>query len=81
MLEELRYVRPRLSGEALLKMGVPQGPEVGEILARLRNARLDGDVTAEEDEMALARELLAQKQVWLYVLDFVNKFSPTTSSG
>jgi tRNA nucleotidyltransferase (CCA-adding enzyme) len=59
---ELRYIRPRLSGEALLKMGVPQGPEVGEILARLRNARLDGDVTAEEDEMALARELLARSR-------------------
>ena len=61
--DELRYVRPRLSGAALLEMGVPQGPEVGEILTRLRNARLDGEVTAEEDEKALVRGLLARSRL------------------
>ena len=58
--EELRHVRPHLSGEALLDMGVPQGPLVGEFLAKLKDARLDGEVATEEDEIALARQLLLQ---------------------
>ena len=60
--DEWRYVRPRLSGETLLEMGATQGPEVGEIMSRLLTARLDGEAATEEDEMALARELLAPEQ-------------------
>ena len=59
---ELRDLRPRLTGDRLLEMGTPQGPEVGEILARLRNARLDGKVATVEDEMALAREMIARNR-------------------
>ena len=55
---ELRFIKPELSGAALLEMGVPQGPLVGEILDRLRDARLDGAVTNRDEETALARALL-----------------------
>ena len=58
-LDELRFVRPELDGAALLAMGAPQGPAVGEILSRLRDARLDGAVTGADGELALARSLLA----------------------
>ena len=57
---ELRHVRPRLSGDALLAMGVPQGPMVGEILAKLRDARLDGLTDSRKSEEALVRELLCR---------------------
>ncbi len=57
---DLRFVKPELSGTALLGMGVPEGPMVGEILARLRDARLDGTVKSEEEEIALARECVAR---------------------
>ena len=60
--DEWRYVRPRLSGETLLEMGATQGPEVGEIMSRLLTARLDGEAATEDDEMALARELLARSK-------------------
>ncbi len=60
--DEWRYVRPRLSGETLLEMGATQGPEVGEIMSRLLTARLDGEAATEEDETALARELLARSK-------------------
>ena len=59
---ELRHVRPRLSGDALLAMGVPQGPLVGEILAKLRNARLDGLADSRDAEKALAWELLSRSK-------------------
>ena len=61
-LDELRFVKPVLTGEGLLAMGVPQGPLVGRMLERIREARLDGFVASEEEERALAHKLLAQHQ-------------------
>ncbi len=60
--DELRYVKPSLSGVEVLNMGAPQGPVVGEILARLRDARMDGLVKGEEEERDLARALLSACQ-------------------
>ena len=57
-LLELQFTRPVLTGGQLLEIGVPQGPVVGEILTQLRDARLDGIVSGEEEERALVRELL-----------------------
>ena len=59
-LKELQYTRPSLTGDHLLDIGVPQGPVVGEILSRLRDARLDGVVSSEDEERALAREWLTR---------------------
>ena len=59
-VEEFRFVRPVLSGYALLNLGARQGPEVGTILARLLEARLDGEVASQEQEIALAMEMLAE---------------------
>jgi tRNA nucleotidyltransferase (CCA-adding enzyme) len=49
----LRHVNPLLKGEDLLKLGVPEGPEIKEFLKRLREARLDGKIESrkEEEEM------------------------------
>ena len=59
---ELRFVKPELSGAALVGMGVPQGPLVGDILARLRDARLDGEANSIDEEMAFARGLLTESE-------------------
>ncbi|MBI4235981.1 MAG: CCA tRNA nucleotidyltransferase, partial [Chloroflexi bacterium] len=57
-LEEWRHARPALTGDALLALGVPPGPDVGEYLTRLRNARLDGLATTEAEERALVARWL-----------------------
>ena len=52
-LNVLRHVNPALTGEDLLKLGLPQGPRIKEVLQRLREARLDGKINSrkEEEEM------------------------------
>ncbi len=62
-LHEWRVVKPELSGEDLLEMGTAPGPMVGELLAKLRDARLDGSVKSIECERSLALELLATNGV------------------
>ena len=53
-----RAVRPRLSGEDLLALGVPRGPRVGEALGMLRRHRLDGDAGSLAEERDLVKEWL-----------------------
>jgi tRNA nucleotidyltransferase (CCA-adding enzyme) len=52
-LNEWRHDRPELSGDDLLAMGVPEGPQIGRGLQLLRAARLDGWVSDRDDERAL----------------------------
>ena len=52
-LNVLRYVKPALSGEDLMRLGVPAGPRIKEMLNKLREARLDGKVSSKQDEERL----------------------------
>lgn len=51
----LRNVKPLLTGRALIAMGYEPGPIFTSILQELRNARLDGKVATEEEEIALVK--------------------------
>ena len=57
-LHRWRYLQPSLDGHALLAMGAPPGPQLGQLLRRLKAAKLDGEVRSRRDEERLARELL-----------------------
>ncbi len=59
-LQELREVKPSISGEDLLKLGVTEGPRIGEILNRLHLAKLDGDVKSHADERDFVQSLLSK---------------------
>jgi tRNA nucleotidyltransferase (CCA-adding enzyme) len=52
-LGEWRHEKPELSGDDLLAMGIPEGPQIGRGLQLLRAARLDGWVSDRDDERAL----------------------------
>ena len=56
-LQEWRFVRPRLSGRDLQRLGIASGPALGSMLKMLRSARLDGDMRTKEQELALVRRL------------------------
>jgi tRNA nucleotidyltransferase (CCA-adding enzyme) len=57
----LRYVKPSLTGDCLIQMGVAPGPGVSELLERLRNARLDGEVATRQEERELVTKWLQER--------------------
>ena len=59
--DKLRHVRPLLTGDDLLALGVAQGPLVGELLRELLDARLDGLVRSRADEESLVRRRLSSQ--------------------
>ena len=58
-IQEWRHVRPRLTGHDLTRLGVPPGPQIGNLLEELRDARLEGRVRARADEEVLVTKRLA----------------------
>jgi tRNA nucleotidyltransferase (CCA-adding enzyme) len=53
-----RHIHPQTNGHALIARGMKPSPQFAQILNRLRNARLDGEVKTLEEEMALLDTLL-----------------------
>jgi tRNA nucleotidyltransferase (CCA-adding enzyme) len=47
-----------LGGNDLKAMGYKPGPIFGEVLDALRDARLDGQLSSEEEERRVAHEML-----------------------
>jgi tRNA nucleotidyltransferase (CCA-adding enzyme) len=60
-LDEWRHIRPVTTGHNLKAHGLKPGPAYKRILERLRAARLDGEVSTDDEETALLRKLAAQE--------------------
>jgi len=58
-LTKARHERPHLTGDDLLALGIPRGPRLSEILHRLRNAKLDGELVSRQDEETYVQRMLA----------------------
>ncbi|MBN2386138.1 MAG: CBS domain-containing protein [Anaerolineales bacterium] len=56
-----RTVQPCTSGDDLKRRGLPPGPSYQMILRRLRQARLDGEVSTDAQEHSLLETLLKEK--------------------
>ncbi len=57
----LRGVHTELNGGDLAALGLGESPRVGEVLAELRRRKLNGGVETRADEIAVARELIAEQ--------------------
>ncbi|MBP1760168.1 MAG: tRNA nucleotidyltransferase/poly(A) polymerase, partial [Firmicutes bacterium] len=55
-LEAGQSINMSLDGKALIQMGVKEGPEIGEILDRVRMAWLEGIISSSEEEQGIARQ-------------------------
>ncbi len=60
-LAEWRHIRPALTGNDLLRLGIPQGPVIKEVMAALLEARLDGKAPSREVEIAIAQAWLQRR--------------------
>ncbi len=56
-----QHVTPKVSGHDLRKRGLPPGPAYRRILAALRSAWLDGQISTPEEEEKLLEELITQE--------------------
>jgi tRNA nucleotidyltransferase (CCA-adding enzyme) len=54
-LEDMWHVQPVLTGDDLVEMGIPSGPQIKKLLDIIREARLDGKVKTREDEEDLVK--------------------------
>jgi len=61
-LSKLRYIKPALTGEDLIRIGVVPGPRIKEILNLLREARLDGKVNTKRGEEDLVKRWIASSK-------------------
>jgi tRNA nucleotidyltransferase (CCA-adding enzyme) len=50
--------KPLLLGRHLLELGMKPGPEMGELLKKIYERQLDGEITSTEDAVKIASELL-----------------------
>jgi tRNA nucleotidyltransferase (CCA-adding enzyme) len=57
-LAVLRRRTLAVSGDDVVAEGVRQGPEVGRILREVRRARVEGDITSKEEQVAMIRSLV-----------------------
>jgi tRNA nucleotidyltransferase (CCA-adding enzyme) len=58
-MDKLHNVKPILTGNDLLKMGITQGPVIKDLLNALLDARLDDKVKTREDEKGIIRAKLS----------------------
>jgi tRNA nucleotidyltransferase (CCA-adding enzyme) len=64
-VEKFRDVQSFLNGEDVLALGIPQGPLVGDMLRRLRDARLDGDSQSAAADRVLVRRWFEEAKGFL----------------
>ncbi len=61
-LSEWRWISPAVDGLVLRELGLAPGPVYGDILGRLRDARLDGEIQSDGDEQELLRQLMEETE-------------------
>jgi tRNA nucleotidyltransferase/poly(A) polymerase len=56
-LKELKHIKIQSTGEILLNLGFKQGPEIGNILREILKAKINKEITANEQEMDFIKKL------------------------
>ena len=57
-VEKIRFIKPEITGDDLLEIGIPQGPIIGQLIDIVRRAKLDGKVSTKQEEIDLAKSRL-----------------------
>lgn len=59
---QLHKVRTELTGKELQELGLPPGPVYKEVLGGLLSARLDGEISTREEELAWVENFISNKK-------------------
>jgi putative nucleotidyltransferase with HDIG domain len=54
---------PLINGDDLIALGLKPGPEIGKILARIRDAQDAGEVISRDEALEAAREMLSREDI------------------
>jgi hypothetical protein len=57
-IDKIRFVKPELTGDDLIAIGIPEGPVIGKLIDVVRRAKLDGQVSSKQEELELAKSRL-----------------------
>jgi len=57
-----RDVKTHLTGDDLMSLGIPQGPEIGVVLQELLNARLDDVIFTREEEESFVKNRISSSE-------------------
>ena len=60
-LKSWRNVKPALTGRDLAALGAEEGPLVGDLIKKLKEARIAGTVRSRKEETELARKSIMAK--------------------
>ena len=60
-LSKLRDVKTFISGKDLIVLGLPPGPIYQDILSKVLDAKLNGEVSTKEQELAFVKQRIAEK--------------------
>ncbi len=61
-LTRLRHIKSMLNGDDLIRLGVPQGPEINKILRLLLEAKLEGKVITKQGETRFVYNLIRERE-------------------
>lgn len=59
-----KHIQPMVNGDKLRKLGIPPGPLYGEVLLTLKHAWLDGEISDQDQEQMLLKQLLQEKKMY-----------------
>jgi len=57
-VEKIQFIKPEITGDDLLDIGIPQGPIIGQLIDIVHRAKLDGKVRSKQEELDLAKSRL-----------------------
>ncbi len=59
-LKEFRHIKPELSGNDLLSIGIKEGEKIGKILREIRKRKIKGELKNKEEEISFVKTLIFQ---------------------
>ena len=61
-LMKLRNIKLSITGNDVIKLGIPEGPKIKAIITKIKNKKLDGEISTEQDEREELEKILTLRK-------------------